>query len=109
VTGFSHLSGVLRCSTKCGDFLEEGRYRIELRLKHLFTVAIIPIAMCLFIRVTGGYETTGQFTAVVKLEPFSIMVVVFLLICIQFVSVDMTLIGNAFRTGSSIISPPACF
>jgi len=36
------------------------------------------------------------------------MVIVFLLICIQFVSVDMTLIGNAFRTRSSIISSPAC-
>jgi len=38
---------------KCGDFLEEGLYRMELRLKRVVTAAIIPVVMCLFIRVTG--------------------------------------------------------
>jgi hypothetical protein len=69
VTGFSHLSCELRCSMKCGDFIEEGlphRSTSETsRYLCYHTKCQVPLY-----KSDWAYETTGQFDAVVKLEPF---------------------------------------
>jgi hypothetical protein len=65
VTGFSQLIDELRRSLKCVDFLEQGPCCIQLCLKDRAAVPTIPVARCVC-----GNEKTGDFAAVLKLEPF---------------------------------------
>ena len=53
-----------------GTVFHEGLCRIELRLKHHVTLCYHTNRQMPVYKSDWAYETTGQFDAVVKLEPF---------------------------------------